>query len=135
VFETLTDLNVAAVAYDRHRIEDLKAALRRLGAQESLLEKFIPFGQGFLGFAPAVDALEAAVLNKKLRHGSHPVMNMCIANARVVRKPVGERKIDKSKETSRVDGAVTLAMALELASRRVSSDAPKPKYQMFFVGR
>lgn len=45
MLEVLSDWNVAAVAYDRHRIDDLQAALRRLGAPETLLEKFARWGK------------------------------------------------------------------------------------------
>jgi len=56
------------------------------------------------------------VAERKLRHGGHPLLNMCAANAVAVRDPAGNRKLDKAKSTGRIDGLVALAMALGAAS-------------------
>jgi phage terminase large subunit-like protein len=48
---------------------------------------------------------------------------MCAAGAVVTRDPAGNRKLDKSKATSRIDGMVALAMALGQAAK---SQAPEP---------
>ncbi|MFC7508635.1 terminase TerL endonuclease subunit [Pantoea stewartii] len=58
----------------------------------------VQFGQGYKDMAPAIDTLEGALLNGKIRHANHPVMNMCAANATVIRDAAGNRKIDKSKK-------------------------------------
>lgn len=133
VLHLLGDYKVAAVAFDRYRMDDLQAAMRRAGAPESLLSKFTPVGQGFVGFGPAVDALEGAALNRQLRHGGHPVLNMCVANARVIRDSTGNRKLDKRRETGRIDGAVALAMALAAIGKE-PEPKPEPQYQMLFIG-
>jgi phage terminase large subunit-like protein len=55
-------------------------------------------------------------MNGKVRHGNNPIMNMCAANVVAIRDPAGNRKMDKSKSTGRIDGIVALAMALGRAS-------------------
>ena len=75
------------------------------------LEKFIEFGQGTASMTPALRELEVRLLNKTLRHGSHPILNMCAANAKVVGDS-GARKFDKKKARGRIDGMVALAMAV-----------------------
>ena len=70
------------------------------------------FGQGFKDMAPAVDKLERLVVDHKLHHGGHPVLNMCAANAIAERDPAGNRKLNKAKSIGRIDGLVALAMAL-----------------------
>lgn len=70
-----------------------------------------PFGQGYVSMSPALDALEADLLNLVVRHGGHPVLAMCAANAVAVPDPAGNRKLDKSKATGRIDGLVALTMA------------------------
>jgi phage terminase large subunit-like protein len=50
-----------------------------------------------------------------LRHGGHPVLTMCAANAVVTKDAAGNRKMDKHKATGRIDGMVALAMALGVA--------------------
>jgi phage terminase large subunit-like protein len=52
----------------------------------------------------------------------HPVLRWCAANAIAVRDPAGNRKLDKSKATGRIDGMVALAMAVSVAV----TDTPKP---------
>src|SRR3546814_17923420 len=51
------------------------------------------------------------LLQERLRHGRHPALAMCAANAVAVPDPAGNRKLDKSKATGRIDGMVALAMA------------------------
>ena len=69
------------------------------------------FRQGFKSMSPALDALEADLLSEKIRHGAHPVLAMCAANAVVIPDPAGNRKLDKAKATGRIDGMVALTMA------------------------
>lgn len=103
------------LAFDRWRIATFRQSLARLGADESLGERLREFGQGFASISPALDLLEADLLNGRLRHGAHPVLTMCAANAVVVKDAAGNRKLDKSKSTGRIDGMVALTMARGLA--------------------
>lgn len=117
------------LAYDRWRINDLKSELNKLGIfaddkDEGAALKLLPYGQGFKDIAPAIDALESAVLEHKLRHGGNPVLTYCMANIKVVRDPAGNRKFDKSKSNKRIDGAVASAMALA-AINRIVIEPPK----------
>ncbi|WP_059400027.1 terminase large subunit [Pseudomonas aeruginosa] len=105
--EILSDCEVAAIAYDRWRIDVLKKELERLGLELPL----VPHGQGFRDMAPALDALEAELLNGRIAHGGHPVLTLCAANAVAVKDPSGNRKLDKSRRTGRIDGLQALAMA------------------------
>ena len=75
-------------------------------------EKFIPFGQGYQSMSPALRDFESLLLSDKLRHGGHPVMNMCAANAKVDKDPAGNKKLTKSKSSGRIDGMVALTMAI-----------------------
>lgn len=109
----LSELDVQAVAYDRWRIELLRKELDKIGADLPLVE----WGQGFKDMAPALDALEAELLNGRIAHGDHPVLTMCAANAVVTKDPTGARKLDKAKATGRIDGLQALAMAMGVASR------------------
>lgn len=108
-------MNVSAVAFDRWRFDLLKKELDEIGVQLPL----IPFGQGFKDMAPAVDALETALLNEEMCHGANPVLTMCMANARVEKDPAGNRKLNKAKATGRIDGAVALTMAIGIAARQL----------------
>lgn len=109
VFDTC---DVQALAFDRYNMRFLKPWLERVGFTEEELERFIEFGQGFVSMSPALRELESMLLNKKLRHGNHPVLSMCAANATVVQDPSENRKFVKAKASGRIDGMVALAMAV-----------------------
>ncbi len=104
--------NVKAIAFDRWGMRHLKPWLVKAGFTEAELERFIEFGQGFASMSPALRELESLLLTRKLRHGNHPVLTMCAANAVVTSDPAGSRKLDKQKATGRIDGMVALAMAV-----------------------
>lgn len=100
---------VQALAYDRWRIESFKMALADEGVTDLAM---VEHGQGYRDMAPAVDALERVVAERKLRHANNPVLTWCVSNAVVTRDPAANRKLDKSRAIGRIDGAVALAMAL-----------------------
>lgn len=100
-------LTIGKIGFDRWRMDRMKGAMERQGVELPLE----PFGQGYASMSPALEALEADLLNGIVRHGGHPVLTMCAANAVAVPDPAGNRKLDKSKATGRIDGLVALAMA------------------------
>lgn len=104
--------NVRAIAFDRWGMRHLKPWLVKAGFTEEELERFIDFGQGFASMSPAIRALEERLLGKKLKHGNHPVLAMCAANATVQTDPAESRKFVKGKNTGRIDGMVALTMAV-----------------------
>ena len=108
--------HIMSLAFDRWRINDLKRELDAIGCHVPLE----PHGQGFKDMSPAVDVVERLIIQRKLRHGSHPVLQWCAANAVVTRDPAGGRKFDKAKSTGRIDALVALAMALSLALLRAT---------------
>lgn len=128
IAEIIAGLNVQQIAFDRWRIDLLKKEFDAIG----LALPLVPHGQGFKDMSPALDALEAEALNARIRHGMHPVLTMCAAGAVVTRDPAGNRKLDKSKATARIDGMVALAMAFG-AANLAAEDEPEPEYQMLFL--
>ena len=67
--------------------------------------------------APAIDALESAVIDRKIIHPNNPCLNWNMANAIAVMDPAGGRKLDKEKSRFRIDGAVALTMLMGLRAR------------------
>lgn len=122
IAELSTIYDFEAISYDRWRINDLKRELDDIGVSLPL----VPFGQGFKDMAPALDSLEKAVAQRRLRHGLNPVLNMCAINAIAVSDPSGNRKLDKSKSASRIDGMVALAMAFGSMSAEVEKTKSSP---------
>ncbi|MFY0183855.1 terminase large subunit [Stenotrophomonas rhizophila] len=117
IADLLADFDVQTIAYDRWRIDLLKKELDAIGVELPL----VPWGQGFKDMGPAIDTLEAELVNERMAHGAHPVLSMCAANAVVTKDPAGSRKLDKSRATGRIDGMVALAMAMGAAQ---SAEAP-----------
>ena len=135
VLDIVGDMNLQALAFDRWGMDNFKAALLRKGAPPAFMDVLKAFGQGFQSMSPAIDALEVALLNLKIAHGGHPVLQMCAANLTVVTDPSGNRKFDKARSTGRIDGAQALAMAIGVAAMHGSTpEKAPPKFQMFFVG-
>lgn len=109
------------LAFDRWRMGTFRQSLARMGASDEFIaDRMKEFGQGFISISPALDLLEADMLNARIRHGGHPVLTMCAANAVVVQDAAGNRKLDKSKSTGRIDGMVALTMARGIAGAQVA---------------
>jgi phage terminase large subunit-like protein len=113
IVDILDGLDVQQIAFDRWRIDLLKKEFDRIGVTLPLVE----FGQGYKDMSPALETLEELLLNNKMAHGSNPVLTMCAANAKVTTDPAGNRKLDKSKATGRIDGMVALAMAIGVSNQ------------------
>jgi phage terminase large subunit-like protein len=103
--------DVQALAFDRYNMRFLMPWLIKAGFSDAELVKFVEFGQGTASMTPALRDLEVRLLNTHLRHGGHPVLNMCCANAKVIGDS-GARKFDKKTARGRIDGMVALAMAV-----------------------
>lgn len=131
----MIDFEILGVAFDRWRIELLLREFSRYGIDAWIDGKdkeipgglrLVPWGQGFKDMAPAVDALETSVIEQKLQHNGNPVLTWNISNAMAITDPAGNRKLDKSKSRFRIDGAITLTMAIGLKAREVE----KPKREV-----
>ena len=92
----------------------------------------VPFGQGFASMSAPTKELERMLLDRKLRHGGHPVLRWMASNVAVMQDPAGNLKPAKDKSTERIDGVVALIMAIG----RAGSALPpaEPEYQMFILG-
>lgn len=134
--------DVQQIAYDRWRIEDL---LQLMEEHDISLPEMKGFGQGYQSMSPAVDEFERRLLGlaeqapaidlspddwelvsavsaevvETLRHDGNPVLTWCAGNAVITSDPAGNRKVDKSKATGRIDGIVAAVM-----STGISGSAP-----------
>lgn len=133
--QTICDyFEVLKIAYDRWRIEDLRALMID---NDITLPEMVSFGQGFKDMGPAVDEFERRLLGmapanddvidldpddyqllasdaevvETLRHDGNPVLTWNAGNAITVSDPAGNRKVDKQKAIGRIDGIVAAIMA------------------------
>lgn len=111
--EIIQEYNISAIAFDRYHIDFLIKEFERINANPPLVK----FGQGFKDMSPALSILEDELLNRTIRHGNHPILTMCAANAVVTRDEADNRKFDKHKATGRIDGMQALAMAFGVTNK------------------
>lgn len=121
--ELCSEYAVELITYDRWHVNQLKRELKLAGLDDLPLDDK-GHGQGTRDMTPALQVFEQELLKHGLRHGNHPVLTWCAANARVWRGPAGDRKLDKTKSTGRIDGMVALAMALNRAANLEDDDEP-----------
>ena len=132
-----TEYDVVGLGFDRWRMGQLLVELGRIGVDSYIDGKdkphdgalrLVPWGQGFASMSPAIEALEASVVHRRLKHDGNPVLAFCFRNAIAVSDAAGNRKLDKSKTRFRIDGAVAAAIAIGLKSRDL---APKEQPSVY----
>ena len=100
------EIHISDIYFDRWRIDLFKRVCADEGAWQDA--EWQEFGQGYKDQSPSLENLQTILLDKKLRHGSHPLLNMAASNAIAVKDPSGNIKIDKSKSTQRIDPLIAL---------------------------
>jgi phage terminase large subunit-like protein len=111
--EIVGAFDVRTIAFDRWRVEDLQHVL----SDEGIELKLEPFGAGYRDMGPAIDVLEAAIINRTLRHSGHPILTWCVSNGVTTMDPSSARKFAKDRSIERIDGLVALAMAVGAHAR------------------
>lgn len=112
--------DVQQIAFDRHLARKFAMRVMRHGPE------MVEFGQGFISMTPATQKVEKLALNGRLRHGGNPVLRWMIGNCQVVIDTAGNQKLSKKHSRGRIDGAVSLAMALQIAPEIDDSDDGLP---------
>jgi phage terminase large subunit-like protein len=110
----------ASVLQDALRFQVRSLAVDRLfqGQQLSgeLIEEGLPIvamGQGFLSFAAPMVEFFRRLTAKQVHHGGHPILRWMADNLVVRLDPAGNMKPDKQKAQGKIDGIVSLVMALD----------------------
>lgn len=98
--------DIKSIAYDRWNSSQLVVDLSDEGVEMTA------FGQGYASMSSPTKELEKEVLKKQMNHEGNPVLAWNISNVFLQRDPAGNVKIDKSKSSEKVDGAVACVMAL-----------------------
>jgi len=109
--------NLVCVAYDRAFIKTFTARCEEEGVRLPLKE----YGQGFVSMSPAVQLLEAAVLDQRIHHGGHPILRWQTSNVAIEMDSAANRKPSKKRAIGHIDGIVAALMALAVAEQ------PKPQ--------
>jgi len=87
-----------------------------------------PFGQGFASMSAPSKLLETLCVSKRLRHAGNPVLAWQMSNVQVKIDDAGNIKPTKknSHSTARIDGAVSLIMALGISSSENHGNTDEP---------
>jgi phage terminase large subunit-like protein len=140
-FIELTEGNVTDYAFIKARIIELAQrydikdiAFDRFNASQLVIElqneglAMFPFGQGFVSMSAPTKEMERLVKDNMLRHAGNPVTRWMMGNILLMQDPAGNIKINKAKSGDKVDGPVSLVMAIGTAMQ----DAAKEKNTDFW---
>lgn len=114
---------------EKYRLE--KIGIDRWNATQMAVEinaeglEAVLFGQGYGSMNGPSKHLETLVIDKRLRHGGHPVLRWCAGNVAVEMNAAGDLKPSKAKSTERIDGIVALVEAIGVA---LTSPPPVKSY-------
>ena len=103
--------NIRSIAFDRWGAVQMVQNLEDMGFTVT------PFGQGFASMSPPTKELLKLTLEERIAHGGNPVLSWMVDNIYIKTDPSGNIKADKSKSTEKIDGAIAMIMALDLAIR------------------
>ena len=78
--------------------------------------------QGIYSLAYPTRELERLIVNAKLRHGDHPVLAWCAANAVARKDSSGNIRLDKEKSRKRIDGMAALVNAIAASGSRPEAE-------------
>jgi phage terminase large subunit-like protein len=154
VAELCASHDVQFLAFDPAGIADFIAACESIGfpvwrwagpdEPEGVGLKLVSHAQGTrvvfedrqLCMPRSIERLEDAILHKRVVIDHSPVTYSCAANAHLVTDGQKNRAFDKRRSRGRIDGLVTLAMAVGAAEMKIASEplAPweDPNYRMTF---
>lgn len=116
ICELCTKYDVKDIAFDRFNASQLVIELQNEGIV------MFPYGQGFVSMSTPTKELERMVKNKQLRHGGNPVTRWMMSNVLLRTDPAGNVKIDKAKSGDKVDGPVSIVMALGTAMQSAAKE-------------
>ena len=101
-----TRYNIESIAFDRFNSSQCVINL----ASDGL--KLEPYGQGFVSMSTPSKEIERLMCEGKIQHGCDPVMRWMFGNVVLKRDPSGNQKPDKEKSGDKIDGIVSLIMAI-----------------------
>jgi phage terminase large subunit-like protein len=114
--ELVDEYQIKRIAFDRWNMLNFTPWLAKAGfSEQRIKDLFHEFGQGAKSMSPALRDLESAIADRKVRHGLHPCLTWCAANAVVETDAAGNRKLTKKRSSGRIDGMIALAMAFGAA--------------------
>jgi phage terminase large subunit-like protein len=121
--ELCATFDVIDIGVDMHNAQQLVQDLTHDGRTVTAVQ------QGMLTLSPAVKEVERLVLERKLRHGGHPLLRWCVSNTLMETDAAGNMKPSKQKSRERIDGVSAMATAMA----RALAQPPPHSFEAIFV--
>lgn len=102
--------HIQSVAYDRWNADHLASRLR-----DEFGFEMVSVPQSCAGLNLGTRTVEEAVSEGKLLHDGNPVLTWCVASSSPVQDSSGNRKPNKRTSSGKIDAAVAMVMACQLA--------------------
>lgn len=83
-------------------------------------DRVVAVGMGYKTMAPAMREFESRLLKRKLNHGNHPILRWMADNLAVSEDAAGNKKPDKANSQGKIDGIVSLLIAIDRLQREES---------------
>jgi phage terminase large subunit-like protein len=99
-------LTISEVGYDRWNASQLVTNLQQAGAD------MVGVPQTPAGLVAGWRELEKAILDRKLRHGGHPILRWMAGNVEVEMDAAGNQRPSKARSNEKIDGIIGLTMAV-----------------------
>jgi phage terminase large subunit-like protein len=106
-------MQLATLNFDRWRIVAFRNACDRLDWATDC--EWREVGQGYKDMSPRLETFEFLALENRIRHNANPALTAAVLGSTVVSDPAGNRKLEKSKSTARIDALVAAVMAAHSA--------------------
>lgn len=101
-----TRYNIQSIAFDRFNSSQLVLNLAGDGLN------LAPYGQGFVSMSTPTKEVERLMAERKLTTHNDPVWRWMVGNVVLKRDPSGNIKPDKDKSGDKIDGIVSVVMAI-----------------------
>lgn len=125
--ELATEYEIKEIAYDRWNATQLVIGLTDDG------HTCYQFGQGYRSMSAPTKQLERLVKTREITIEENPCLRWMFSNIRIARDPADSIKIDKEKSGDKVDGPISIVMALGLCLENDMREASEEKQQPFFI--
>jgi phage terminase large subunit-like protein len=106
--------NIKEIGLDRWNSSYLGTQLQEDGFT------LVPIGMGFASQSDPTKELMNLLLGEKFRHDGNPVLRWCASNVAVEQDAAGNLKLSKKKSTEKIDGVVSVVLALARVMKKTS---------------
>lgn len=111
------DFDVKMIAYDRFNSTRIVQVIN-----EAECTEMIPYNQTTVWFNAPINELELLAHQGKLNHANNKVLNWHCSNIVTIKDSNGNVKFDKNKSIEKIDGMVSLAMAMGVCLKDVKEE-------------